>query len=482
MIHHAKCVMTDFFSEKPPILVVDDDLGLLLSIKATLLSAELPEPHTISDSRSVMDSVRENAYKIILLDLQMPYMNGMELLVSIKKEFPEIVCLIITATDEVSTAIQAIKLGAYDYLVKPVNGEKLIEILRRALKRYDLRREVARFAGKHSFSNLSNPRAFDEIVAEDDLMALVFYQVEAVAPTDYSVVITGESGTGKEMMARMIHKLSSRATEPFVAVNMAAITQTLFEDEFFGHTKGAYTHAVGDKKGFFEAAHGGTLLLDEITELAPPLQGKLLRVIQEKEFYRLGSTNAKNIDVRILAATNRDILEEVKQERFRADLFYRLSMYTIKIPPLRERKKDILPLAMHFIKKYGNTKANPIESLSPELKTHLMAYSFPGNIRELENMMASAVLLENTRELTLASVQNMRPDQRRYDDNGYDKMITLEELEKLHILRVLQDTKGSRKKTAEILGINTATIYRKIEKYRISDKRFSDEALLKAER
>ncbi len=464
--------------EKSPILVVDDDPGLLLSIKATLLSADLPEPDTISDSRLVMDRVRKNPYQIILLDLLLPHVSGLQILENIKKEFPETVCLIVTANDEVSTAIQAIRLGAYDYLVKPVNGEKLVEILQRALKRYHLRKEVARFAGKQSFSNLLNPHAFDEIVAEDDLMALVFYQIEAVAPTDYSVVITGESGTGKEMMARMIHKLSSRASEPFLAVNMAAFTQTLFEDEFFGHTKGAYTHAISDKKGFFEAAHGGTLFLDEITELAPSLQGKLLRVIQEKEFYRLGSTSSKSIDVRILAATNRDILNEVKQERFRADLFYRLSMYTIKMPPLRERKKDILPLARYFVQKYGNSKANPIESISPELQQCLMGYSFPGNIRELENMMASAVLLESSRVLTLSSIRSLEPD--RFLSNKGNGLMTLEDLEKQHILRALQETGGNRKKTAMILGINTATVYRKIEKYRMTDKRFSDDALPKA--
>jgi DNA-binding NtrC family response regulator len=465
----------EFASEQSPILIVDDDPGLLLSIKATLLSADLPEPDTISDSRLVMGRVRKNAYKIILLDLLMPHINGMELLEMIKKEFPETVCLIVTATDEVSTAIQAIRLGADDYLVKPVNGEKLVMIIERALKRYHLRKEVALFAGNQSFSNLTNPQAFNEIVAEDELMALVFCQIEAVAPTDYSVIITGESGTGKEVMARMIHKLSSRVSEPFVAVNMAAFTQTLFDDDFFGHAKGAYTHAVSDKKGFFEAANGGTLFLDEITELAPSLQGKLLRVIQEKEFYRLGSTTSKSIDVRILVATNRDILEEVKNERFRADLFYRLSMYTIKIPPLRERKKDILPLARYFIRKYGNNKASPIESLSPELEQHLLDYSFPGNIRELENMMASAVLLEKTRELSLSSVRSLHAGQHFLSDKG-SGLVTLEDLEKQHILRVLQETGGNRKKAAIILGINTATVYRKIEKYRISDKLFRDHA------
>jgi DNA-binding NtrC family response regulator len=463
-------------SEQSPILVVDDDPGLLLSIKATLLSADLPEPDTISDSRLVMDRVRNNAYKIILLDLLMPHINGMELLEMIKKEFPETVCLIVTATDEVSTAIQAIRLGAYDYLVKPVDGENLVMIIQRALKRYHVRKEVARFADSQSFSDLANPQAFNDIVAEDKLMALVFCQVEAVAPTDYSVVITGESGTGKEMMARMIHQLSCRASGPFIAVNMAAFTQTLFEDEFFGHTKGAYTHAVSDKKGFFEAAHGGTLFLDEITELAPSLQGKLLRVIQEKEFYRLGSTSSKSIDVRILAATNRDILEEVKTERFRADLFYRLSMYTIKIPPLRERKNDILPLARHFVQKYGNNRAAPITSLSPELEQRLLEYAFPGNIRELENMMASAVLLEKSQALTLSSVRSLHagPHVLHGTCSG---LMTLEAMEKEHILRVLKETGGNRKKAAVILGINTATVYRKIEKYRISDNRFRDDEM-----
>ncbi len=460
-------------SEKFPILIVDDDPGLLLSIKATLVSADLPEPDTISDSRLVMDRVRRHAYKIILLDLVMPYINGMELLEMIKKEFPETVCLVVTATDEVSTAIQAIRLGAYDYLVKPVDGENLVAIIRRALERYQLRKKVEMFAVQQSFSNLTNPGAFSEIVAEDESMALVFCQVEAVAPTDYSVIITGESGTGKEMMARMIHNLSSRASEPFVAVNMAAFTQTLFEDEFFGHIKGAYTHAVSDKKGFFEAAHGGTLFLDEIADLAPSLQGKLLRVIQEKEYYRLGSTSSRRIDVRILAATNRDILDEVKNERFRADLFYRLSMYTIKIPPLRERKKDILPLVRYFLQRYGNSKTDPIESLSPELEQCLMAYSFPGNIRELENMMASAVLLEKSRILTLLSVRGLDSAVGSSSDEG-SGLATLEDLEKKHIIRVLQETRGNRKKAAIILGINTATVYRKIEKYRISDKLLKD--------
>ena len=456
-------------SDISPILIVDDDAGLLLSIKATLLSADLPEPDVVSDSRLVMDMFRKHPYKIVLLDLVMPHINGMELLEKIKAEFPDTVCLIVTATDEVSTAIQAIKLGAADYLIKPVNSSNLITIVQRALERYNLRKDVALFASSRSFSDLAHPEAFQDIVAEDESMSLVFHQIEAVAPTDYSVIITGESGTGKELMARMIHKLSNRASAPFVAVNMAAFTKTLFEDDFFGHTKGAYTNAMNEKKGFFEEAHGGTLFLDEISELDLSLQGKLLRVLQEKEFYRLGSTSSQQIDVRILAATNRDILDEVKQERFRADLFYRLSMYTIKIPPLRERKKDILPLAIHFIEMYSRNMSEPIESIAPDLEQKLLNYSFPGNIRELENMMASAALLEKSRVLTTSSVLSLNASAPDAADE-VPGLMTLEEIEKQHILRVLQETGGNRIKAARILGINTATVYRKIEKYRISDK------------
>ncbi len=456
-------------SDASPILIVDDDAGLLLSIKATLLSADLPEPDVVSDSRLVMDMFRQNPYRIVILDLVMPHINGMELLEKIRAEFPNTVCLIVTATDEVSTAIQAIKLGASDYLVKPIDGENLVTIVQRSLERYNIRQDVERFASNRSFSNLTHPEAFQGIVAEDESMSLVFHQIEAVAPTDYSVIVTGESGTGKELMARMIHKMSRRASAPFIAVNMAAFTKTLFEDDFFGHAKGAYTHAVADKKGFFEEAHGGTLFLDEISELDMSLQGKLLRVLQEKEFYRLGSTSSRQIDVRILAATNRDILEEVKQERFRADLFYRLSMYTIRIPPLRERKKDILPLARHFMEMYGKSMPERIEAIAPDLEQKLLNYPFPGNIRELENMMASALLLEKSRTLTADSLPGLNTSGSG-GAGDVQGLLTLDELEKQHILRVLQETGGNRIKAARILGINTATVYRKIEKYKISDK------------
>ena len=452
-----------------PVLVVDDDEGLLLSIKATLVSAGLPEPALVSDSRKVLDHVRKHPFRLILLDLMMPHLNGLEVLKKIEAEFSNTECVIVSASDEVATAVQAMTLGASDYLVKPLNSEKLIALVHRTLEKYNLQDELARFGKKKVFSELRNPQAFAGLVAEDESMALIFHQVEAVAGTDYSVVINGESGTGKEMLARVIHRLSNRSKAPFYAVNMASVSKTIFEDEFFGHAKGAYTDASRERRGFFEAAHGGTLFLDEITELDPSLQAKLLRVIEEREFYRLGSTEIRNVDVRIIAASNRDINEEIIKGRFRADLFYRINMYNIKIPPLRDRRNDILPLASHFLNLHARANKKKVQGLSSELAERLLQTSFPGNVRELENMIAAAVLLEESKTLSLASARNllpyMGPERRKNVE-----MLTLDELEKRHIKRVLEVTGGNRPKAAKILGVNVTTVYRKIEKYNIAGK------------
>lgn len=457
-------------NKQTPVLVVDDDEGLLLSIKATLVSSGFPEPALVSDSRQVMELIRRHSFKLILLDLMMPNLSGIEVLRAIKHEFPDLACVIVSAMDDVGSAVRAMRFGAADYLVKPLNGEKLTALVRQTLENQNLQQELALFGGQKIFAELKHPQAFAEMVAEDEAMALVFHQVEAVAGTDYSVVINGESGTGKEMLARVIHNLSPRAAAPFYAVNMAAFSKTIFEDEFFGHAKGAYTDASSDKRGFFEAAHGGTLFLDEITELDPSLQGKLLRVIEEREFYRLGSTEIRSADVRIIAATNRDINEEIIKGRFRADLFYRINMYNIKIPPLRERRKDILPLARHFLKIHTGANRKKIESLGPDLAERLTRHSFHGNVRELENIIAAAVLQEKGSVLTLASAPGLLtytgPERRKNVE-----LLTLEELEKRHIERVLEITNGNRIKAAQILGVNASTVYRKIEKYSITGPR-----------
>jgi len=457
--------------KKTPVLVVDDDEGLLLSIKATLVSAGLPEPALVSDSRRVIELLRLHHFQLVLLDLMMPFLGGMEVLQQIKEEWPETDCVIVSAMDDVATAVRAMSSGACDYLVKPLNSEKLVALVQSHLERYRLRDELTRLGRKKIFANLKNPEAFSRIIAEDESMALVFHQVEAVAGTDYSVVINGESGTGKEMMARVIHQLSRRSGAPFYAVNMASFSKTLFEDEFFGHAKGAYTDAGGERRGFFEAANGGTLFLDEITELDPSLQAKLLRVIEEREFYRLGSTEVRNVDVRIIAATNRDIADEIIKGRFRADLFYRINTYNIKIPPLRERRKDILPLARHFLKLHAGANKKKITGLEPELSERLLGCTFPGNVRELENIIAGAVLLEKRKRLSLDSARTLLPYEGPERRRSVE-LLTLEELERRHIERVLEATGGNRPRAARILGINVSTIYRKLEKLNLAEKTF----------
>ena len=457
-----------------PVLVVDDDEGLLLSIKATLVSSDLPEPVLVSDSRRVIDLVREYDFQLILLDLMMPHLTGMEVLRQIKKESLDVECVIVSAIDDVASAVHAMSLGAADYLVKPLNSDKLVALVNRTLEKYNVQHDLEQFGSKKVFSNLKNPDAFSEIVAEDEAMALIFHQVEAVAGTDYSVVISGESGTGKEMLARVIHRQSNRSNAPFYAVNMASFSKTIFEDEFFGHAKGAYTDAASDKIGFFEAAHGGTLFLDEITELDPSLQGKLLRVIEERELYRLGSTEIRNVNVRIIAATNRDINEEILKGAFRSDLYYRINMYNIKVPPLRDRQKDILPIARHFLKAHARANDKMIGSLSPDLEQRLMQYSYPGNVRELENIIAAAVLQEKSKTLTLASTLSLLPYEGP-ERRKHVELLTLEELEKRHILKVLGITGGNRPKAAKILGVNISTVYRKIEKYKL-DRQNDQEA------
>ncbi len=456
--------MNDRASKETPILVVDDDVGLLTSIHAVLVGAGFQEPALLSEGARTLATIDQGNFRLVLLDLMMPDADGMALLREIKSRHPHLECVVFTAMDDVETAIQAVRLGAYDYLVKGQNNERLVITISRALERFALRQERRLLTSRPSFKDLKYPEAFSDFIATDPSMALVFRQVEAVAPTEYSVVITGESGTGKEMLARALHRLSNRAEAPFIAVNMAAFNRGLFEDEFFGHIRGAYTHAVSAKKGFLEEAQGGTLFLDEITELDLALQGKLLRVIEEKELYRLGSTRLRNIDVRFIAATNRDIQQTIAQGRFRADLFYRLNTCNITLPPLRHRPQDIVPLAEHFLREHASHQGKPIRGLSADLKVRLERYTFPGNIRELQNIIAAAVLVEEGNRLHRAAVGASLPDTAPASDREADPLLPLAEVERRHIQRVLEATQGDRAKAASILGINPSTVYRKIKR------------------
>lgn len=449
-----------------PILIVDDDEGLLFSIRAALLSAGLPDPAMVSDSRQVLDLVSNNNYHLALLDLIMPYLDGMEVLKQIKQRSPATECIILTAVDDVGTAVQAIRFGAYDYLVKPLQVKRTTLAVQHALERYQLKQGMALFERPQSFSDLKHPEAFNAMVAEDESMALVFHQAETCAQSDYNVMITGETGVGKGMLARILHDLSLRSKGPFVVVNMPTFSQNLFENDFFGHARGAYTGAVSDRKGFFETARGGTLFLDEITELANPIQGKLLQVIEEKEFYRLGSTEKVNVDLRIMSASNRDLEKIVKSGDFRGDLYFRLNEYHIHIPPLRRRPKDIMPLAYYFLRKHARLNNKDIQEISPSIADMLMQYDFPGNVRELEHIIASALLVEKAGVLRLASIQNIGMKTPEAGSPDRKTFPSLADIQRQHIEKALEITKGNRTHAAKLLGIGLRTLQRKLKTYK----------------
>ena len=447
-----------------PLLAVDDDTGLLLSVKASLLSAGMPEPALASDSREVLDLIKKYPFQLVLIDLIMPHIDGIALLEIIKNEAPHVECIIITAIDEVSTAVQAMKFGAYDYLVKPLQTEKLLISVKNALEKYELRQNLNLFEQKQTFSSLKHPGAFKELVAQDDAMALILHQAETYGYNDYNLMITGETGVGKEVLAHAVHRLSMRSAGPFIAISMPSLSKTLFEDEIFGHSKGAYTGANSEKKGFFEEAQGGTLFLDEISEMSLEMQAKLLRVIQERELYRVGSTQARAIDVRIISATNRDIREEVDKGNFRRDLMYRLNVCHIHIPPLRQRREDILPLALHFLNIHSKQTGKMINSISSKASQALMCYEFPGNVRELENIIASSVLDEKGETLSIASVGSLK-NCAPAGSHANEVLLPLSELEKNHIRNVLEFTGGNRTHAASILEISSRTLQRKLKLY-----------------
>ena len=451
-----------------PILAVDDDKGLLLSIKATLLSSGMPEPAVVSDSREAMDLIRKNRFQLVLIDLIMPHIGGISLLEQIKKEIPDTECIIITAVDDVSTAVQAMKFGAYDYLIKPLQAEKLLISVKNALEKYELRQNLNLYERCQSFDSLKHADAFTDIIAQDEAMALVLHQAEAYGYNDYNLFISGETGVGKEILANAIHRLSIRSKGPFIAVSMPSFSKALFEDEVFGHARGAYTGAHAEKKGFFEEARGGTLFLDEIGEMTEDMQVKLLRVIQEKELYRLGSTQARAVDVRIISATNRDIHEEVSKGNFRKDLMYRLNVCHINIPPLNKRKKDIIPLAMHFLNIHSQKTGRKITKIAPEASNLLLSYSFPGNVRELDNIIAASLLAESGDTLSAKTIHpliQLTHSGQIPESIDNDALIPLSELEKNHIAKALEFTGKNRTQAASILGISLRTLQRKLKEY-----------------
>lgn len=448
------------------VIIIDDDRGLLSVMEATLLSAGMPAPTLIANSLDAMEVIRAGEFSVALIDLIMPNLNGLELLQQIKTEFPALECVIVTAVDEIASAVKAIHLGAFDYLVKPLDSEKLTLAIANALERHTLKKGVALLQAKPSFDELKNREAFKTIIATDEVMARVFHLAEAVAETDYSVVISGETGTGKELLARVVHGLSNRSAGPFVGVNMAAFSRTLFEDSFFGHDKGAFTGALTDRNGLLQSAEEGSLFLDEITEMELELQVKLLRVIQEREYIRVGSTQVRTFNVRFIAATNRNIDEEIRSGRLREDLYYRLNMFHIHMPPLRERPRDILPLAEHFQREHVSKSTKQYRPIEKDLEQALLLHSWPGNVRELENVIARAIINSSSDTLTLSSVDEMlsrsHPETK---DSNEAPLVSLETVEKKHIRQVLDYVDGNRTRAAKILGIDLRTLQRKLKRF-----------------
>jgi len=450
------------------ILAIDDDQAVLNYLNIMLLQTGAYEVATLVNSSKAFHELKSNNYDLLLLDMDMPDISGLDILKYIKEKNIDIETIVLTGVEDVELAVSAMKLGAFDYLTKPVDNDQLLNIITTLLENRKVR-EAASAETTVSLDQLKFRDAFKEIVTQNDEMIKIFQMVEKMAQPDNSILIWGESGTGKELIAKAIHRISKRRDENFVAVNAGIFANELFASEFFGHNKGAFTGASSAKKGFLEEADKGTLFLDEIGELALPIQVKLLRVLQEGEFFRLGSTKNQKVDVRIIAATNKDLLSEMKKGNFRKDLFYRLNMSSVYLPPLRERKGDIPLLCQHFLKKFCEQNQKSIQKISEPAMRLLNQYDYPGNVRELMNIINSAIIIETGPELHKKSLPHYFLENPGVQEAtiGGQLMLTLSETEKEQIKKILLHTKGNKSQAAKILGISRVNLLAKIKKYQL---------------
>ena len=440
------------------ILIVDDEEIMRESL-TDWLKEDGYEVLAVEDGFTALETIQTGNWSVMLVDLKMPKMDGLEVLREVKRLQLNIPVIIITAYATVDTAVAAMKEGAYDYIIKPFNPEELGLTIKKIIEHQHLLKENILLR-----KELSKRYQFQDIIGKSPKMQAVFELIRTVAPTKSTILIRGESGTGKEMVARAIHEASLRKDYPFIDLACGALPETLLEAELFGHEKGAFTGANFQKKGKIELADGGTLFLDEIGDISLKSQVDLLRVLQEREFRRLGGTETIKVDVRIIAATNKDLLKLVEAGKFRDDLFYRLNVITITIPPLRERKEDIPLLITHFLEKYNIETGKKIEKLSEAALNMLMDYHWPGNVRELENTIEHAVVVT---EANMISPQALPDFFKKKDSSPVDSSKSLDEMEKQHIIQVLKENQGNISRTAEVLGINRVTLYRKIKEYNI---------------
>jgi two-component system response regulator PilR (NtrC family) len=455
-------------AEKGIIHVIDDE-PIIREVLSQLLTSEGYEVELSSSGEEAIQKHSSQAYDVILLDLLMPGLDGIEVLKEIKKIDPQAVIIIITAYASVESAIAAMKIGAYDYIQKPFKHDELLLIIKRALERKSLQDENIRLKDE-----LSRKSGFGNIIARSRPMQRIFDLIKATAPTRSTILIQGESGTGKELVARAIHQDSDRRNFPFVVVNSGGLPPDLLESHLFGHVKGAFTGAVSQKKGLFEAADRGSIFFDEISTLSLETQAKLLRVMQDKEFMRLGGTKTIRVDSRIIAATNTDLEELIERRAFRQDLFYRLNVIKIELPPLRERKEDIPMLVKHFSDLYGRENEKEIEGLTDDAMNILESYDWPGNVRELENLIERAVVLTKSKLITRNLLPPFLLDRRAEDESlavDEDEDASFKTQTQLYqkkvILNALRQAKGVQKKAARSLGLKPTTLNEMIKRLKI---------------
>ena len=449
------------------ILIVDDEKNYLLVLSA-ILEEEGYEVLTTLSGSEALEIRKTSDIDLVLTDMKMPEMDGIELLENIKKSDPDLPVIMMTAHGTIDKAVEAMQKGAYSYILKPFDNERLILYVKKAIAMYQVVKENRRLRDA-----VVSQYRFGNIIGKSKPMRDVFETIQKVAPSNATVLIEGDSGTGKELVAKSIHFNSARRDNPFVAVNCSALAETLLESELFGHEKGAFTGAISSKKGRFELADGGTLFLDEIGELSQNLQVKLLRVLQEKNFERVGGVRPISVDIRVIAATNKVLKDEMQQGRFREDLYYRLNVVRIALPPLKDRQEDIRLLVNHFINKYGDERKldEPVKGLDPEVDRLFYAYSWPGNVRELENVIERVMILCTNDVITVDDLP------KGFRDNVHNTLHldgipanarlyeTLAMIEKTMIERALKISNNVQAHAADILGIGKSNLNQKIKKY-----------------
>ena len=441
------------------ILIIDDE-EKLRGLLARIVKSEGFDVIEAGDLRSGFKKLESNDIDVILCDVKLPDGNGVDFLEKIKSNFPLVEVILLTAFGKIADGVQAMKNGAFDYIVKGDDNDKIIPLLYKALEKSELQKKVQKLEKR-----ISDKYSFDTIIGKSKALEQVIDLAKKVAKTDSTVLLTGETGTGKEVFAQAIHENSSRVGKSFVALNCSTFSKEILESELFGHKQGAFTGALKDKKGFIEEANGGTLFLDEIGEMPIDLQAKLLRVLETNEYIPVGETTSKKSNFRLIAATNRDLKTESENHTFRSDLYYRLNIFEIIIPPLRERVKDISALTSYFVKQFSYKTNKKELQISPDFLQKLEAYHWPGNVRELKNIIERSVILADQ-----ILTQDVLPYEIQHQQDNSNKTMSafsMQSIEKLHIQKVLNYTKGNKAETARLLEIGIATLYRKLDEYNI---------------